>query len=85
MYEMFLNMFVPIITNIVNMSLNKGIAPVVRKTARVVALFKGGLSSDPNNFRRISVLPKASKILKKTVCFAFVEYFYFISEPIRVP
>ncbi len=56
------------------MSLNKGIVPMVWKTARVVDLFKGGLSSDPNNFRPISILPIASKVLEKAVCFAFVEH-----------
>jgi hypothetical protein len=74
MFKTFLNTFVPLITNIVNMSLNQGIVPMVWKTARVVALFKGGLSSDPNNFRPISVLPIASKVLERAVNFAFIEH-----------
>ena len=50
-----------------NLSLQQGIFPDAWKLANVIPLFKGGESSDVNNFRLISLLPLPGKLLEKIV------------------
>ena len=62
-----LNLSSSIITHIVNLSLDSKIVPDGWKIAEVVPLFKSGDSSKAENYRLISILPSARKILKRVV------------------
>ena len=62
-----LRVTIPILTFIINLSLTTLKVPQGWKKAEVIPLFKEGNKSDPSNFRPISVLPAASKILEKCV------------------
>ena len=56
------------LTKLFNMSLSQGIFPASWKEANVLPIFKKkGSSSDPTNYRPISLLPCLSKILEKIV------------------
>ena len=54
-------------TCIINKSLATGIVPDDWKCARVTPLFKGGKRCELDNYRPISVLPAASKLLERAV------------------
>ena len=51
------------LTQSINASLSQGVVPQEWKYARVTPLFKKKESTDMDNYRLISVLPVASKIL----------------------
>ena len=51
----------------INLSLDTRIVPDGWKIAEVVPLFKSGDKSKPENYRPISILPAASKILERVV------------------
>ena len=55
------------LTKIINISLESGHIPSEWKIARVIPLFKSGKAVDLDNYRPISVLPVASKILERAV------------------
>ncbi len=55
------------LTYIINMSLQTGVFPHEWKIAKVVPLHKGGSLNDANNYRPISILACASKILERAV------------------
>lgn len=55
------------LTKIINASLETGYVPSEWKVARVVPLFKSGKITDLDNYRPISILPVASKILERAV------------------
>ena len=59
----------PSITNIINMSLQGGVMPVLFKQAVVTSILKKE-GADPvfKNFRPISNLPFLSKLIEKAVC-----------------
>ena len=50
-----------------NLSITTAVVPEDWKHARVVPLHKGGDNKSMDNYRPISVLPVASKILEKAV------------------
>ena len=52
---------------ICNLSLRLSIFPRECKIAKLTPLFKKGSSTDPKNYRPISLLPLSSKILEKVV------------------
>ena len=52
------------LTKIINVSLETGYVPREWKVARVVPLFKSCKITDLDNYRPISILPVASKILE---------------------
>ena len=52
------------LTHLFNASLQAGQFPSSWKKARVTPLFKGGTTTDCDNYRPISVLPSVSKILE---------------------
>jgi len=60
----------PMITAIFNMSLSTGIAtcPDSWKSSLIVPVPKSGDSSNPWNYRPISLLPIVSKLLEKHIC-----------------
>jgi len=53
----------PAITNIVNVSLEKGFFPTSCKLAKVVPVFKSGSPRSTHNYRPISILSALSKII----------------------
>ena len=57
----------PIIASLINKSILSGIFPSQLKCAKVFPIFKGGVKSDPTNYRPISILPTVSKIFEKHV------------------
>ena len=54
------------LTHIINWSLYQGIVPLEWKSARITPVFKGGNTTDPANYRPISVLPVLSIGFRKT-------------------
>lgn len=57
----------PAITYIVNKSIDESIFPSVFKTAVITPIFKSGSKNEISNYRPISILPVASKILEKAI------------------
>ena len=49
------------------MFINKGIVPILWKSAKITPVHKSGPTENPDNYRPISVLPGLSKILEKAV------------------
>ena len=58
----------PMITAIFNMSLSTGTCPDSWKSSLIVPIPKSGDSSNPGNYRPISLLPIVSKLLEKHIC-----------------
>lgn len=76
----FLNNIIPFIAPhialIINKSIDEGIFPDLMKHSKVLPLFKNGSSSDPSNFRPISILPVLSKIFERILLDQMSSYFY---------
>ena len=62
------------LTKVYNKSISEGIYPDELKTARVLALYKKGSKSDPNNYRPISILSCFNKIFERLVCKQLLSY-----------
>ena len=48
---------IPILTHLINLSLEEGTFPERLKLARVLPLHKGKSKNEPSNYRLISILP----------------------------
>ncbi len=57
-----------------NLSIRKCIFPTSCKIAKVFPLFKSGSTSEPNNYRPISLLPVFGKIIEKHVQKSFSQF-----------
>ena len=57
----------PILTELINLSLNNSVFPYCLKVAKITPIFKKGSVNDPSNYRPISVLSAVSKIAEKIV------------------
>ena len=55
------------LTYIINLSLNTGIIPTDWKKGKIIPIYKSGSAKDIDNYRPITILPVASKILEKCV------------------
>ena len=55
------------LAHIINLSIKTSTVPSIWKIAKITPVFKSGDSSQPENYRPISVLPVLSKILEKAV------------------
>ena len=54
----------PLLAHIYNLSFVQGVVPALLKKANVMALHKGWITSDPSDYRGISLLSVFSKILE---------------------
>lgn len=68
------NIVLPVITDLINASIEDGIVPQDLKTAIIVPIHKGGDVMDTNNYRPISILPTMSKILEKYMANVLTKY-----------
>ena len=53
------------LAHIYNLSLNSGVFPDIRKTAKVKPLYKKGDKCDMRNYRPISIIPVFGKLLQR--------------------
>ena len=60
-------MLVVPITQICNLSISSSVFPDKCKHAKLKPLFKKGSTTEPKNYRPISLLPLISKIIEKTI------------------
>ena len=65
----------PLLTVIINQSLNTGIFPEKLKVAKVLPLYKKGDEHFFDNYRPISLLPAISKVIEKIVYNQLYDYF----------
>ena len=66
-YKKVVDIISPVISDLINSSVNSGTFPKLLKIARVVPIHKGGTKSDVTNYRPISILPTLSKIFEKII------------------
>ena len=69
------NIVSPIISNIINKSIQSCSFPDSLKNARVTPIYKSGKKHDVSNYRPISVLPLVSKIFEK---FAYKQIYHYL-------
>ena len=55
------------LADITNLSISQGCVPRDWKIARVIPIFKGGKTSEMDNYRPISILSTASKVMENAV------------------
>lgn len=65
----------PLLTKMTNNIIHSSIFPDNLKIARVKPVFKKGQTTDPNNYRPISILPALSKIIEKVLSKQIYNYF----------
>jgi exonuclease III len=58
---------VPVITHLINLSINLGTFPISLKKSLITPVYKSGDRDDVSNYRPISVLPAVSKIFEKII------------------
>ena len=61
------NVIAPSLVSIINISILNGQFPDILKEAKIFPVHKGGVKSDPSNYRPISILPIISKLIEKHV------------------
>lgn len=66
----------PVLACIFNECIDCGVFPDLMKHSKVIPLYKSGSTSDPTNFRPISVLPTFSKIFEKIILDQIQVHFY---------
>jgi len=64
------------LADIFSQLLNSGVVPDEWKTALVTPVFKGGASSDPNNYRPISLTSVASKLMESVIRTQMLKYLF---------
>ena len=62
------------LVSIFNAFMKSGTYPEIFKLAKVTALFKGGIESEADNYRPISVLPIMNKVFEKVVHNQLIEF-----------
>ena len=68
------DIFAENLSKIINNAILQGVYPDGMKIAKVIALFKGGIKSNPNNYRPISLLSHFDKIFEKILCKRLVAF-----------
>lgn len=74
-YKKMVSFVAPILCDIFNSSISRGVFPDVLKVARVVPIHKAGNRNIVSNFRPISILPLISKVIEKVMKVRVLEYF----------
>ena len=74
-FKKIANEIAPTLTFLVNFSYDSGIFPDIFKIARITAIHKKGLKTEPSNYRPISSLPYISKILEKSMANRLTSFF----------
>jgi hypothetical protein len=64
------------LAHIYNLSLNSGVFPDIRKTAKVKPLYKKGDKCDMRNYRPISIIPVFGKLLQRLMCNRIISFLY---------
>ena len=64
----------PLLSNIINKSMQLGIFPDKLKIAKIIPLHKGGKIDEINNYRPISILSSQSKIFEKVINKRFIDF-----------
>lgn len=64
----------PSLTSLFNLSLHSGEVPILYKISHISPLFKAGDSTQPGNYRPVSLLPIVSRLLEKCVKQHLVSY-----------
>ena len=57
----------PVISHLINISIQKSIFPNKLKVSKIIPLFKSGAKNDIKNYRPISILPIFDKVIEKIV------------------
>lgn len=65
----------PHLSCIFNKCIDNGVFPDLMKHSKVIPLFKAGSTSDPTNYRPISILPTLSKIFEKLILQQLLSHF----------
>lgn len=65
----------PHLAYIFNKCIDGGVFPDLMKESKVIPLFKSGSTTDPTNFRPISILPTLSKIFEKIILNQLLAHF----------
>ena len=68
------DIFAENLSKIFNNAISQGVYPDAMIIAKVIALFKGGIKSNPNNYRPISLLSRFDKIFEKILCKRLVAF-----------
>lgn len=64
----------PVLCNVINLSMSRGIFPDSLKIAKIVPIFKHGDRTYLENYRPISILPLLSKIFEKVIHKRMIHY-----------
>ena len=64
----------PVLSNIINKSMQLGIFPDKLKIAKIIPFHKGGKIDEINNYRPISILSSLSKIFEKVINKRFIDF-----------
>lgn len=65
----------PFLAIVFNSCVASGVFPDLMKLSKVIPLFKSGSTTDPTNFRPISILPTLSKIFEKIILKQMLKHF----------
>lgn len=65
----------PFLAIVFNSCIASGIFPDLMKLSKVIPLFKSGSTTDPTNFRPISILPTLSKIFERLILYQMLRHF----------
>ena len=64
----------PVITHIVNLSIQQGVFPTMYKQAKVIPLLKKGDPLEPKNYRPVALLCIVSKVIERAIFLQIVEH-----------
>lgn len=68
------NILTPILTKLINSSLENAVVPKQLKTSIIRPIYKGGSKSDYNNYRPIAILSVIEKVLEEVIARRLNEY-----------
>ena len=72
--KLMVNEVLPVLTHIVNLSIQQATFPVLYKAAKVIPLLKKGDPLVPKNYRPVALLCIISKVIERVIFLQIVEY-----------